>query len=75
MLPAWRWLYWGPPLPKGCNHFETDESLAVSPFQWYVRGVLGVVLHGLPVECNSDELVQFKVPPGMTYVPATVSVA
>lgn len=37
-----------------------------SPFQWYVRGVVGVLLHKMPVECELVELVTFESPDGTT---------
>lgn len=42
----------------------------ISPFQWYVRGILGVLLHDLPIQCSADELVTFAAPSGQTYVPS-----
>ncbi|GAA5856240.1 hypothetical protein JCM8547_000835 [Rhodosporidiobolus lusitaniae] len=38
----------------------------VSPFQHYVRAMLGELLHGLPVECAAHEVVSFASPPGLS---------
>lgn len=38
----------------------------VSPFQHYVRSMLGELLHNLPVECADFEVVSFATPPGTT---------
>ncbi|GAA5941325.1 hypothetical protein JCM3775_001542 [Rhodotorula graminis] len=38
----------------------------VSPFQHYVRAMLGALLHGQPVECAGFELVSFRPPPDST---------
>lgn len=40
----------------------------VSPFQWYVKGILGVISHDVPVHCSPDELVTFEPPPSQTCV-------
>jgi len=36
----------------------------VSPFRHYLAGMLGVILHGQPVECDPVELVAFLAPEG-----------
>ncbi|KAK4057655.1 hypothetical protein OIO90_001303 [Microbotryomycetes sp. JL221] len=38
----------------------------ISPFQHYVRSMLGVLLHGVKVVCQDSELVQFFAPQGQT---------
>lgn len=40
----------------------------MSPFQWYVRAMLSVILHDQPIHCAPSELVTFNPPPGLTYV-------
>lgn len=40
----------------------------VSPFQHYVRAMLGALLHGQPVECADFEVVSFRPPPDSTCV-------
>ncbi|GAA5828180.1 hypothetical protein JCM11251_002621 [Rhodosporidiobolus azoricus] len=38
----------------------------ISPFQHYVRAMLGELLHGVPVECSAAEVVSFRTPGGRT---------
>ncbi|KAI5478137.1 ABC drug exporter AtrF [Pseudohyphozyma bogoriensis] len=38
----------------------------ISPFQWYVKGMLGVLMHGHPIECDATELATFVPPKGLT---------
>jgi ATP-binding cassette subfamily G (WHITE) protein 2 (SNQ2) len=38
----------------------------VSPFQHYVRSMLGELLHNLPIECADFEVVSFATPPNST---------
>ncbi|GAA5951529.1 hypothetical protein JCM21900_001592 [Sporobolomyces salmonicolor] len=38
----------------------------VSPFQHYIRSMLGVILHGVPVQCADFEVVSFLSPPDLT---------
>ncbi|PLW13544.1 hypothetical protein PCANC_09627 [Puccinia coronata f. sp. avenae] len=38
----------------------------VSPFQWYVKSVLSMLLHGQQVHCQPGESVHFLVPPSMS---------
>ncbi|BGP36448.1 hypothetical protein JCM10449v2_000349 [Rhodotorula kratochvilovae] len=38
----------------------------VSPFQHYVRAMLGALLHGEVVECAKYEVVSFRPPPGLS---------
>lgn len=38
----------------------------MSPFQHYVRSMLGTLLHGIQVECAPSELVQYATPEGLT---------
>ncbi len=38
----------------------------VSPFRHYLAGMLGVILHNQPVECDPIELVSFLAPEGQT---------
>lgn len=34
--------------------------------QWFIHGVLGSVLHNIPVQCSQQELAIFDPPPGQT---------
>ncbi|GAA5892143.1 hypothetical protein JCM6882_005707 [Rhodosporidiobolus microsporus] len=38
----------------------------ISPFQHYVRAMLGELLHGIAVECSTAEIVSFRTPEGRT---------
>lgn len=38
----------------------------ISPFQYYVRAMLGVLLHDIPIQCSTSELVSYFPPPGET---------
>lgn len=38
----------------------------VSPFQHYIRSMLGVLLHNVQVECAPSEYVSFDTPSGLT---------
>ncbi|GAA5972654.1 hypothetical protein JCM11641_002957 [Rhodosporidiobolus odoratus] len=38
----------------------------ISPFQHYVRSMLGELLHNVPVACASFEVVSFTTPPGQS---------
>ncbi|GAA95733.1 uncharacterized protein L969DRAFT_92858 [Mixia osmundae IAM 14324] len=40
----------------------------LSPFQWYVKGMLAQILSGLPVECSATELVSFYPPADQTCI-------
>lgn len=56
---------------KSAQTMMVDPQLIIDhilKFQWYVRGLLGVLLHDVPVVCSENELVAFLSPPGETYV-------
>ncbi|THX93928.1 ABC drug exporter AtrF [Aureobasidium pullulans] len=38
----------------------------LSPFKYLLEGLLALVTHGLPIECDSQELASFPAPPGQT---------
>lgn len=38
----------------------------VTPFTYWIGGVLTSVLHGVPVICDKSELTIFRSPPGLT---------
>ncbi|KAI4740950.1 ABC drug exporter AtrF [Aureobasidium sp. EXF-12298] len=38
----------------------------LSPFKYLLEGLLALVTHGLPIECDSQELASFSAPPGQT---------
>ncbi|THY36246.1 ABC drug exporter AtrF [Aureobasidium pullulans] len=38
----------------------------LSPFKYLLEGLLALVTHGLPLECDSQELASFPAPPGQT---------
>lgn len=38
----------------------------ITPFTYWIGGVLSAVLHGAPVKCNDDELTLFMAPSNMT---------
>ena len=37
-----------------------------NPLSWVTRGLLGAMMHDLPVHCADDELVTFQPPQGQT---------
>lgn len=45
----------------------------VSPFQHYVRSMLGTLLEHVEVECAAFETVQFRTLPGQEYVPPSLT--
>ena len=38
----------------------------LSPVQWFINGVVGVLLHEVPIRCAQAELAIFNPPPGQT---------
>lgn len=38
----------------------------LSPVQWFINGVVGTLLHNVPVVCEQSELAIFNPPPGQT---------
>lgn len=38
----------------------------VTPFKYLLEGLLALVTHGLTVQCDNNELAQFRAPPGQT---------
>ena len=38
----------------------------LSPFKYLLEGMLGLVIHNVPVVCDSTELAQLRAPPGQT---------
>lgn len=38
----------------------------LSPVQWFIHGIVGSVLHGVPVQCATEELAFFDTPNGET---------
>jgi len=38
----------------------------LTPFHYLLEGMLGLVVHGVPVNCSSKELAMFNPPPGQT---------
>jgi ATP-binding cassette subfamily G (WHITE) protein 2 (SNQ2) len=38
----------------------------LSPFKYLLEGLLALVTHGLPIECDAQELASFPAPPGQT---------
>lgn len=52
--------------PASLPYFWRSWMYPLSPFHYLVEGMLGVALHGLPVECSSAEYAYFNAPPGYT---------
>jgi ABC-type multidrug transport system permease subunit len=42
----------------------TDEIL--QPFHYLLEGMLGLVIHDIPIRCSTTELAIFSTPPGQT---------
>jgi ABC-type multidrug transport system permease subunit len=38
----------------------------LSPFKYLLEGMLGLVIHNVPVVCDSTELAKLRAPPGQT---------
>lgn len=57
-----------------CGVLQTADSLPgfwifmyrVSPFTYWVSGIVATQLHGRPVNCSADETSVFDPPPGMS---------
>ena len=38
----------------------------LSPFKYLLEGMLGLVIHNVPIICDSTELAKLRAPPGQT---------
>ncbi|KAK5123595.1 hypothetical protein LTR85_002633 [Meristemomyces frigidus] len=51
---------------QGLPYFWRSWMYWLTPFKYLLEGLLGLVLHGVPVQCDNSELAQFPAPAGQT---------
>ncbi|SNX87363.1 related to ATP-binding multidrug cassette transport protein [Melanopsichium pennsylvanicum] len=52
--------------PKATLPAPWSGLIYSNPLYWYVRSMVGDILHDLPVKCNQQDLAVFNPPPGET---------
>jgi ABC-type multidrug transport system permease subunit/ABC-type multidrug transport system ATPase subunit len=50
----------------GLPTFWRDWMYWLTPFKYLLEGMLGLVIHDVPIQCDQSEMAQFRAPPGQT---------